>query len=36
MLKKMIFWLKTLCFSGMFTKLVAESSMVLLSKNLEL
>ena len=28
----MIFWLKTLRFLGMFTKLVAESSMVLLSK----
>ena len=28
----MIFLLKTLRFSGMFTKLVAESSMVLLSK----
>ena len=28
----MIFWLKTLRFSGMFTKLVADSSMVLLSK----
>ena len=28
----MIFWLKTLRFSGLFTKLVAESSMVLLSK----
>lgn len=28
----MIFWLKTLRFSGMFTKLVAESSMVLLSE----
>ena len=28
----MIFWLKTLRFSGMFTKLVAERSMVLLSK----
>ena len=28
----MIFWLKTLRFSGMFTKLVAESSIVLLSK----
>lgn len=28
----MIFWLKTLRFSGMFTKLVAESIMVLLSK----
>lgn len=32
----MIFWLKTLRFSGMFAKLVAESSMVLLSKKLEL
>lgn len=36
MLKRMIFWLKTLRFSEMFTKLVAESSMVLLSKKLEL
>lgn len=36
MLKRMIFLRKTLRFSGMFTKLVAESSIVLLSKKIEL